>query len=335
MFGPLDPVQDAELLARAAAHLSGLGPFLSSAPRDRKWRTTEQIAADLGLPGHAVDQLGRTLRLHEARCLAKLRQGLPSGALVRRAKYPDRTTALPLWGSVDHHGEPWIGLDPNRGDPPDDLPPLLRVPAGSPTVFLSHAQQDADLALSLAGALAELGIGAWRFQTHIDHRQEIAKSVRRAIRAADGVIALVTRSSIVSLWVLTELHTALRHDTAVGLVVDTGDSLLLRLFASANYPNPAAEYDPAVRYDPESLARLACDFANRETPSRAARYQTQARNFLASLPRYLGETSPNGGPRIWRRAFAFPHAPRASTGKLTYAPLPNLREWLPARPHPR
>ena len=134
-----------------------------------------------------------------------------------------------LWGSVEHHGQPWLGNRPDRTDPPDEIPQALVLRDDAPQVFLSHAQRDTALSLRVAEALARMAVGCWRFETHIDQRGNIADCVKQALDEAAGLVALVTRYSIASLWVLTELHTCLRAGRTVALVVASEDSLLLQL----------------------------------------------------------------------------------------------------------
>jgi len=105
----MSAVASEELLSRVTALLDALGPFSSGAIRDEKWRTTDQLANELELFGSdAVDFLDQVLRQHEAEGLKRLQMGLPPERVVRRAKYPDRTTALPLWGQ---HEVPRTAMD--------------------------------------------------------------------------------------------------------------------------------------------------------------------------------------------------------------------------------
>ena len=319
--------EELELLT-AVATLLGKLPVGRDVPREAKWRTTEQIANELGQSsGNRVDHLDRVLREHEAWCLDRLAKNLPTGALIRRAKYPDRTTALPLWGSVERHGPPWAGHRPDRTDPPDDIPTNLAVPDGAPHVFLSHTHRDAGLSLRLAEALAQMRIGSWRFETHIDQRGDIADCVREALTEAAGVVALVTRYSIASLWVLTELHTCLKTGRTIVLVVDADDALLIKLLESVRFKHPDSDFDLSVEYDPEILGRLKDDYGLQESASRVERYGTQAPHFLASLPSYMGSVPPGTTERLWRPALAFPHPPAEWSGTIK---LGNIRE-LPDR----
>lgn len=320
-----------ELLSRVVAQLDALGPFSSDASREEKWRTPEQLAIDMGLvkPGD-IDRLDQLLRRHEREGLRRLEAGLDPDRLVRRAKYPDRTTALALWGSTKHHKQPWSGLSPSRSDPSEDLPSSLVVPEGAPQIFLSHASDDAVKALCLAKALAAKGICSWRFQTHIDQDDRIADSVRTAIAEADALVALVTRTSMASLWVLTELHTSLEQQKNVSLVVDTKDTLLLRLIETVQFPNPNTEFDHSVEYDHNVVELLRQDFVQRhdhERKDRADRYSSQVHSFLVSLPFYLGNELPDGD-RIWRPAIAFPSVPSQWSGFIALDSLLALRSKL-------
>lgn len=317
----MEPGSDEKLLARVAAVLDKLGPFPPGATRDAKWRTTDQLANELGLFGHeAVDRLDQLLSRHEEEGIRRLKSKLAPDRVVRRAKYPDRTTALTLWGSTRHHGQPWNGLDPLRCEAREDLPESLAVPASAPRVFLSHSSDDARAALRLAHALAGMGVGCWRFETHIEQRGDIAECVRGAIAEADALVALVTRTSMASLWVLTELHTSLEQQKAVALVVDAEDPLLLQLLASVRFPHPDGDFDLSVTYDVDVLARLHQDQAQRQSASRAGRYTAQVHDFLASLPRYLGSVL-SEGHRMWRPALAFPSPPPRWSGFITLESL--------------
>jgi hypothetical protein len=322
---------DSELLVAVATLLDKL-PFARDMPREAKWRTTEQLANETKLFGHdEVNRLDRVLREHEAHCLDRLANGLAPQALIRRAKYPDRTTALPLWGSAENHGQPWAGHRPDRSDPPDDVPPALVLPDSAPHLFLSHTHQDADRALRLAESLAGIGIGSWRFETHIDQRGDIADCVREAITEAAGMVALVTRQSIASLWVLTELHTCLKAGKPVVLVVDAEDALLIELLQSVKFPHPEGDFDLSVEYKESVVERLKCDYDPGESRARTERYGPQVRDFLATLPSYLGSVLPGTKERIWRPALAFPHPPAGWRGFIKLGHLQELVGRLAAK----
>jgi hypothetical protein len=209
----------------------------------------------------------------------------------------------------------------------------LAVPEGAPHVFLSYASDEAPTALRLAEALSAMRVGCWRFETHIDQRGPIADCVRAAIAEADALVALVTRTSIASLWVLTELHTSLEMQKTVVLVVDATDPLVLQFLESAHFPHPDEDFDFSVEYDRDVVKLLSQDYARRQSQSRANRYEAQVGDFMATLPRYLGSVSSNGH-RVWRPALAFPTPPVRWSGFIALASLHDLLRRLQNRPNP-
>jgi hypothetical protein len=166
-------------------------------------------------------------------------------------------------------------------------------------------------------------VGSWRFETHIDQRGDIAACVRTAIAEADALVALVTRTSIASLWVLTELHTSLEAEKAVALVVDANDPILLQLLESARFPHPNEDFDLSVEYDRHLTRLLRDDYGRRQSQNRRDRYEAQVGDFMATLPRYLGSVG-SDGHRIWREAFAFPSPPVKWSGFIVLAPFRDL-----------
>jgi TIR domain len=322
------PDSDEELLARVATSLDALGPFPSDAKRDEKWRTTDQLANELGLFGRdAVARLNKVLRDHEAEGLERMKNGQEAERVIRRAKYPDRTTALPLWGRTRHHGQPWSGYSPERSDPAEDLPSSLAVPEDAPHVFLSYAGDDASTALRLAESLAVIRVGVWRFETDIEQRGDIAECVHSAIAESDALLGLLTRTSIASLWVLTELHTSLKMQKTVALVVDADDPLLLQLLESARFSYPDGDFDLSAEYDRDIVRQLSHDFRQRNSQTRSDRYEKQLGDFIATLPLYLGDLS-SDGHRIWRPALGFPKLPERWSGFIELCPLDDLPQRL-------
>jgi len=151
--------------------------------------------------------------------------------------------------------------------------------------------------------------------------------VRAAIAEADALVALVTRTSIASLWVLTELHTSLETQKTVALVADASDPLLLQLLESVRFPHPDEDFDLSVEYDRDVVKLLSRDYAERQSQSRSDRYEAQVGNFLATLPRYLGSVS-SGGHRVWTPALAFPLPPAQWSGFIALASLHDLLRRL-------
>lgn len=224
--------------------------------------------------------------------------------------YPDRTTALPLWGATIHHGQPWLNQPAVlRTDPADDLRNSRRVPESAPTIFLSHASLDGKLAAIVAEALAAMEIGAWMFETNVAYGQNIANCIRDAMKECSCCIGLVTRESIASLWVLTELHNALNVGRPCFLVLDAADTLLVGLLSSLVFHYPSGMFDTSVDYDKGAISELEIAYATlQDGESRVQRYRLQVHDFLATLPLYLDH--------LQQPAFAFPRLPQGWSGPL-------------------
>jgi len=300
-------VSEPEIIARVTTLLDELGPFTPQALRKDKWRTTEQLTYELRRRGCDVelDDVDEALNRYEAAYRERLENGQSAEAAIRRATYPDRTTALPLWGSTKHNGQPWREqAAPERLDEPQAAGRAGQVDESAPRAFLSHTHTDGVLAARLAAVLANEGIGAWTFESDIEYRGPIAKCVREAIEKSACCIGLLTRTSIASLWVLTELHTALQCQKPVVLVIDVADGLLLDLLGSVCFHNPDGPFDFDVEYDEEIADKLLAYYRLRDTESRASRYANQLRDFLVTLPAYLAG----------RPALGFPYVPPEWSG---------------------
>jgi hypothetical protein len=307
---------DREIIRAITAILDALGPIHAKARREEKWRRADQLANEIDRPkeGITIDRVADVLTRYEAAIRDRMKHGLPPDAVVRRATYPDGTTVLPLWGSTKHHGQPWLEQSSaNRVDEPSDIPTALQLPEEAPCVFLSHTSQDTDLAFRLASDIARLGFRSWMFETHIEQRGPIAECVRTALATCKRCLALVTRDSIASLWVLTELQTALKAGTPVTLVLDASDEALVRLFESVRFSHAELRDDLSVLYDAELVAQMRDDYTRRHSSRRANAYQEQARDFLATLPVYLSG----------RTAIAYPRFP---TSWRSVVPLSGLNE---------
>jgi len=315
---------DDELIRRIATILEKLGPFAKNAPRESKWMTTEQLANELWQADAHVHlkDLDESLSRYEAEYREQLNTGLDTNTRIRRAVYPDRTTALPLWGATRHHGQPWRNQSGDlRMDPPDDIPDSLRVSESAPHVFLSHASVDKTLTKCVAEALAKMKIGTWMFETNIGYGENIANCVRDAIKECTCCAVLVTRDSISSLWVLTELESAQNTGRRCYLFLDSSDDLLVRLLTSLVFHYPQLTFDNSVECNPRVLAELQSAYSERHgTGTRSDRYLDQVMAFLATLPLYLNH--------LTQAVFAFPGLPPSWSGPLTIRAFGAVRDLV-------
>jgi hypothetical protein len=102
-----------------------------------------------------------------------------------------------------------------------------------------------------------------------------------------------------------------------------------KLLESVRFPNPNEMFDLSVEYDRRVACLLKQEYARQEkTEARRARYADQLRDFLATLPSYLGSTLPDTAQRIWRDALAFPQPPAAWSGTIKLGQLQELRNRI-------
>jgi len=111
------------------------------------------------------------------------------------------------------------------------------------------------------------------------------------------------------------------------MIVDADDGPLIDLLQSVRFFYPDEDFDLSVKYTVDLVARLKSDYALHESAARTERYDSQVRDFLASLPSYLGSVSQGSTRRVWLSALAFPEVPARWSGCIK---LGHLRE-LPSR----
>jgi hypothetical protein len=166
-----------------------------------------------------------------------------------------------------------------------------------------------------------MGIGTWMFETNVGYGQNIANCVRNAMRECSCCVVLVTRESIVSLWILTELHNALNVGRPCIVVFDASDDLLLRLLRSLAFRDLSGMFDTLVQYDKQIVVGLRSAYASHPRhESRVDRYESQVHDFLASLPLYLNH--------LTQPAFAFPNLPQTWSGPLLLSDFGKIEELI-------
>ena len=111
----------------------------------------------------------------------------------------------------------------------------------------------------------EHGLRAWLADENIKEGERIFEGVRTALTLCDGMMIMVTRHSLGSAWVDTEIQTALGLMAAPGskakpvlFVVDASDAPLMDLLASW-------DLDKDRPFDPNLLEPLWRSFARVET----------------------------------------------------------------------
>jgi hypothetical protein len=87
--------------------------------------------------------------------------------------------------------------------------------SGAPVAFLSYAHAESELALAFRDALRGCGLSIIIDVDHLTPQEDIAAFARRAVRAADATVCLVSTASLSSAWVVLEAITTLHKEEAV------------------------------------------------------------------------------------------------------------------------
>jgi TIR domain len=208
---------DTAFLMKLEDHLSTLPPPKPDQPRLASWMTAEEIAQWGKLaekPPEIDEALLKWWCTKTPRC-------------IRFAKYPHETKLCRLWGHVsvvpEHEGtelRPWNAEAPIQLDP-------IPLPPRTPEVFLSFSSLDFELAMKVRQSLADLRIRTLIYQAIIARDEPIIESVRNAMTNCQGVVVLLTRSSMASAWVQTEVKSALGFEKPAVALIDGTDSVLV------------------------------------------------------------------------------------------------------------
>jgi len=82
----------------------------------------------------------------------------------------------------------------------------------TPQVFLSHNWEDKGMARLLASRLSGRGIGVWLDEAEIKLGDSLIEKIRAGLDQVDYVVALLSRSSLASMWVAKELDVAMNQE---------------------------------------------------------------------------------------------------------------------------
>src|SRR5262245_25878246 len=78
-----------------------------------------------------------------------------------------------------------------------------------PRVFVSYSHKDADAANRLARYLEQFGVDVWIDRTGLGPGDSIVGKIQDALQGIDGLVALLSTSSVASRWVKQEIEAML------------------------------------------------------------------------------------------------------------------------------
>jgi len=180
---------------------------------------------------------------------------------------------------------------------------------GGRTYFLSYARADQAFGLRLADDLIAAGVSVWVDQYHIRPSQHWDMTVESALRAADGLIVVLSPRSVASHNVADEVSVAIDGGKAVIPVMMEKCTLPLRM-TRMQWIDATADYAAALR---RCLAEMRGDAAPAAPPrpdqprdgegARAAAFPEEVlQRYVAALARYLGPIAPHVVAAERRRA---------------------------------
>ena len=76
-------------------------------------------------------------------------------------------------------------------------------------VFISHSQQDKELAKKVAASLESAGLEVWDAENEILPGDNWAEKVARALRESEAMVVLLSKNALKSDWVRREIEYAL------------------------------------------------------------------------------------------------------------------------------
>ena len=151
-------------------------------------------------------------------------------AFVKMVRGPTDPVYLKLCSKV-------LGLDPN----PSKFIRQMVFGADNYDIFISHASEDrALIAKPIFQACERLGLKAFLDEEHIAWGEAFTKKINIALGAARTVLAIVSSTSVIKEWPLTEVNTALALEvsgdkTVVPLIVGKPDLSRLPLIRGKDY----------------------------------------------------------------------------------------------------
>jgi TIR domain len=87
----------------------------------------------------------------------------------------------------------------------------MAASAKRPSVFLSHSHTDKPFVRALATKLERYGIRVWLDEAELHVGDSLIAKLSQVIKEIDIVVAVMSRASVASAWVLEELQWAMTH----------------------------------------------------------------------------------------------------------------------------
>lgn len=90
-------------------------------------------------------------------------------------------------------------------------------------VFISHAEEDSELAIRIYLILERMGLNPWEYKLHPEYGRGLDEIIRDKIRQCEVFVPLLTSNGIYSQWVNQEIGVAYALNRYIIPVVQTGE----------------------------------------------------------------------------------------------------------------
>ncbi|MEP7110290.1 MAG: toll/interleukin-1 receptor domain-containing protein [Ferruginibacter sp.] len=274
---------DNEFIAELEIRLKSLPSLNEEVEREARWMTAEQIKDWSGIINNVAD-------IDQFLCdewqLGKLKN-------IRPAKHPHSSKLVTLWGHIENV---WP-VDPSaiqlsRLDEPMQLE-QFDLPEEAPKIFISYSSVDLDLVQQLRKQLASKGFQSWLYVSEINRGRLIFDNVSSGIENSIAAIGFITRFSIGSAWVYTELMTTVKKGMLVYALFDAGDKELMQLLESLVPGTPG-------KYCSDLIKPLVDAYAVKGIEHNIKGYDYSIQALLNSLHYYSGIVMFPKRPEEWK-----------------------------------
>ncbi|MEO8414335.1 MAG: toll/interleukin-1 receptor domain-containing protein [Ginsengibacter sp.] len=281
-----------EFIKELETKLKSLPSLTVDVEREERWMTAEQIRDWAGIANSPedIDQF-----LCDQWQLGRLKY-------IRPAKHPHRSKLVTLWGHIENV---WP-IDPSqfqisRLDEPMQLE-RFELPGDAPQIFVSYSSIDLDLVKQLRKQLAIKGFQTWLYISEIKRNNYIIDNVSSGIKKCMAAIGFITRSSIGSAWVYSELEMAVNEINHVYALFDTSDHALMRLLESFVPGTPSL-------YNLDLIQPLTDAYLEKGIEHNIEGYRNSIGNLLNSLGHYTEKVMFPNYPPEWNGSKVFINFP--------------------------
>ncbi len=271
-----------EFFEKLASKLQSLPTAQEASKREESWMTAEEIQKWSGIPRSPAEIEQALLHRWQRAQLGH----------IRPAKYPHQDNLSRLWGHIERvRPLDKVHLEPFRLDAPLELEPL-ELPPGAPQLFISFCSLDLELAIQVRQSLAEQGIYSWLYLDQIKTGDTIFEAVRAGMNTCFGLIGLLTRTSIGSAWVSSELQTGLEIGKSIFAVFDAGDEELMRLLEDWKPDQP-------IKRDNSLIDPLEESYSQKAPQRHAGGYRDGVWSLFTYLAKYSSRVFYPKRPTGW------------------------------------